>query len=136
MRNIIGPILFAAGALLIWTALARRNLILAEERRRKAAGLPDPRAALHPSLAIIGEVVPPLMIGALVVMSLKLVLAYAMTGAERWLSLFDLAGFLFLIAGWCTWLVLRTRYRAFPAAQSAAQVVVPVALGGAEPHRG
>lgn len=115
MRHLTGVILFFSGCALIWAAIARRNGILAEQRRREAAGLPDPRADLHPSLAMLGDVVPPLMIGALVVMALKLVLAYAMTGAERWFSLVDLAGFLFLIGAWCAWLVLKTRYRAFPA---------------------
>lgn len=115
MRHLIGLILFAIGAALLWTAVARRNLILAEERRLAAAGLPDPRADLHPSLAMLGEIVPPLMIGALVVMTLKLVLAYAMTGAARWFSLVDLAGLLFLVGAWCAWLVLKTRHRAFPA---------------------
>lgn len=122
MRHLTGAVLFLVGCTLIWAAIARRNDILAEQRRREAAGLPDPRASLHPSLAILGDVVPPLMIGVLVVMALKLVLAYAMTGAERWLSLVDLAGFLFLLGAWCAWLVLKTRYRAFPA-----QLARPVA---------
>lgn len=127
MRHLTGVILFLAGSTLIWVAIARRNGILAEQRRRESAGLPDPRASLHPSLAILGDVVPPLMIGALVVMALKLVLAYAMTGAERWFSLVDLAGFLFLIGAWCAWLVLKTRYRAFPA-PLARPVAVPSTL--------
>lgn len=126
MRHLIGFALFAAGGVLIWTALARRNGIIAEQRRREAAGEPDPRATLHASLAVLGDVVPPLMIGALVIMSLKLVLAYAMTGADRWFSPLDLAGLLFLIGAWCTWLVLRTRYRSYPPPR-----VQPVVLGPA-----
>jgi uncharacterized membrane protein YqjE len=63
---------------------------------------------------VLGDVVPPLMIGALAIMALKLVLAYVLTGADRWFSLVDLAGFLFLIGAWSTWLVLKTRYRSFP----------------------
>jgi hypothetical protein len=110
----IGLALFATGVALIWAAVARRNAIIAELRRLEAAGLPDPRAALHSSLVVIGDVVPPLMIGALIVMALKLVLAYIMTGADRWFSLVDLAGLLFLIGAWCIWLVLKTRYRSFP----------------------
>jgi hypothetical protein len=114
MRHLIGLALFATGVALIWAALARRNAIIADLRRLEAAGLPDPRAALHSSLVVIGDVAPPLMIGALIVMALKVVLAYAMTGADRWFSLVDLAGFLFLIGAWCIWLVLKTRYRSFP----------------------
>lgn len=114
MRHLIGLVLFAAGIALIWAAVTRRNVIIAETRRLEAAGLPDPRAALHSSLAVLGDVVPPLMIGALAIMALKLVLAYVMTGADRWFSLVDLAGFLFLIGAWSTWLVLKTRYRSFP----------------------
>lgn len=114
MRHLIGLLLIAAGIALIWAAVTRRNAIIAEARRLEAAGLPDPRATLHSSLAMLGDVVPPLMIGALAIMALKLVLAYVMTGADRWFSLVDLAGFLFLIGAWSTWLVLKTRYRSFP----------------------
>ncbi|WP_439580512.1 hypothetical protein [Elioraea sp.] len=114
MRHVMGVILIAAGATLIWTAMARRNAILAEARRLEAAGVPDPRATLHPSLAILGDVVPTLMIGGLAVMAVKVVLAYTMTGADRWFSPLDLGGFLFLLAAWSTWLVLKTRHRAFP----------------------
>jgi hypothetical protein len=123
MRHLIGLALFAAGIALLWVGVARRNAIIAELRRLEAAGLPDPRAALHSSLAVLGDVAPPLMIGALVIMALKVVLAYVMTGADRWFSLLDLAGFLFLIGAWSTWLVLKTRYRSFPPPQ-----VQPVTL--------
>lgn len=118
MRHLIGIALFASGATLLWLALVRRSRILARERAFAAAGLPDPRARLHPSLAAVGEIVPPLMVGGLVVVALKLVLAYVMTGAGRWFSLVDLGGFLFLLAAWSTWLVLKTRHRAFPASAS------------------
>lgn len=114
MRHLTGLVLIAAGIALIRAALTRRNAIIAEARRLEAAGLPDPRATLHSSLAVLGDVVPPLMIGALAIMALKLVLAYVMTGADRWFSLVDLAGFLFLIGAWSTWLMLKTRYRSFP----------------------
>lgn len=114
MRHVAGVILFVAGVTLIWLALARRNRIRTEAREREAAGLADSRAGLHPSLAVIGEVAPPLMLGGLLIVALKLVLAYAMTGAERWFSLFDLAGLLFLLGAWSVWLVLKTGYRSFP----------------------
>jgi hypothetical protein len=114
MRHLIGLALFAAGFALIWLAVRRRNGILAELRRLETAGEPDPRPGLHPSLAVLGDVVPPLMIGALAVMALKLLLAYAMTGADRWFSLVDVAGFLFLLGAWSTWFVLKARYRSFP----------------------
>lgn len=114
MQNLIGPPLFLAGAVLMWLAISRRNRIVAQVKALERAGLPDPRAKLHPSLAIIGEVVPPLMIGALVIIGLKLTLAYAVMGAYDVVSPFDLAGLLFLIAGYGTWLVLKTRYRPMP----------------------
>ena len=49
---------------------------------------------------------------------------------DPWLSLFDLAGFLFLLAAHASWVVVRTRYRTVPgdvpvdpAAESPAQSV-------------
>jgi hypothetical protein len=65
--------------------MARSDGIIANVRRLKAAGLPDRRAALHSSRVVIGDVAPPLMFGALLVMALKVVLAYVVTGADRWL---------------------------------------------------
>lgn len=130
MRHLIGLLLLAVGVALIRVAITRRDRILAQERALAAAGLPDPRAGLHPSLAAIGDIVPPLMIGGVGVIAFKLVLAYVMTGAERWFSLIDLGGFLFLLAAWSAWLVLKTRYRAFPpvtpqAAPVARTVTIP-----------
>ncbi len=130
MQNLIGPPLFLAGAVLMWRAISRRNRIIGQVEALQRAGLPDPRATLHPSLAIIGDVVPPLMIGGLVIIGLKLTLAYALLGAYDVVSPFDLAGLLFLIAGYGTWLVLKTRYRSMPAGLT---VPVPAPLPATEP---
>jgi hypothetical protein len=102
MRFIVGLVFFAAGAWLMWSALARR-------KRAIAAG-PDAQPEIRQSLQIIGEALPPIIVIALVIIGAKMSLAFFLTDAGRYLSLFDLAGFLFLLAGYGTSVVLRTRY--------------------------
>jgi hypothetical protein len=104
MRYIIGLLCFAGGAWLLWSAYARK-------RRVVAAG-PLSAPPLHPSLQMLGDAMPPIIVLALVIVGAKMALAFAVTEAGQHLSLFDLAGFLFLLAGYGTSVVFRARYRA------------------------
>ncbi|MCU0983653.1 MAG: hypothetical protein MUC89_01770 [Acetobacteraceae bacterium] len=103
MRYIVGLVFFAAGAWLMWSALARR-------KRAIAAG-PEAQPEINRSLQIIGDALPPIIVVALVIIGAKTALAFVITDAGRYLSVLDLAGFLFLLAGYGTSVVLRTRYR-------------------------
>jgi multisubunit Na+/H+ antiporter MnhC subunit len=102
MRYIIGLVFFAAGAWLMWSALARR-------KRAIAAG-PEARPEISRSMQIMGDAVPPMVVLALLIIGAKTAIAFAITGATRYLSWLDLAGFLFLLAGYGTSVVLRARY--------------------------
>jgi len=103
MRYIIGLLCFAGGAWIFWSAYARK-------RRAVAAG-PLSAAPLHPSLQILGDALPPLIVVALALIGVKMTVAFAVTEASRYLSLVDLAGFLFLLAAYGTSVVFRARYR-------------------------
>jgi multisubunit Na+/H+ antiporter MnhC subunit len=103
MRYIVGLVFFAAGAWLMWSALARR-------KRAIAAG-PEAQPEINRSLQIMGDALPPIIVVALVIIGAKMALAFVITDAGRYLSVLDLAGFLFLLAGYGTSVVLRTRYR-------------------------
>jgi hypothetical protein len=111
MRYWLGLIMFTAGAWMIMAALAQRRRVLELRRQREARGLPATVGSSNMSLTILGEVVPPIIVFALVVVGAKMTLAYFVMDAGRWLSVFDLAGFLFLLAGYGTWIMLKTRYR-------------------------
>lgn len=106
MRNIVGLVFFAAGAWMLFSALARRRRVI-------AAG-PDAAPPLHPSLRMLGDAMPPIILVALGIIGVKVALAILLTEAGQYFSLFDLAGFLFLLAGYGTSLVIRTRYRDQP----------------------
>jgi hypothetical protein len=109
VRYIVGLLCFAGGAWLLWSAYARR-------RRAVAAG-PLSAPALHPSLQVLGDAMPPIIVLALIIVGAKMALAFAVTDAGQYLSLFDLAGFLFLLAGYGTSVVFRSRYREPPPAR-------------------
>lgn len=106
MRYIVGLLCFVGGAWLMWSAHARKRRVL-------AAG-PLSAPALHPSLQILGDAMPPIIVLALIIIGAKIAIAFAITDAATYLSLFDLAGVLFLLAGYGTSVVVRSRYREVP----------------------
>lgn len=106
MRYIVGLLCFSGGSWLFWSAYARK-------RRSLAAGLLS-APPLHPSLQILGDAMPPIIVLALIIVGAKMTLAFAITDAGNHLSVLDLAGFLFLLAGYGTSVVFRARYRLAP----------------------
>jgi hypothetical protein len=106
MRYLVGLVCFAGGAWLFWSAFARRARVL-------AAGQ-GAAPKLHPSLQAMSDAMPPIIVLALIIVGAKMSLAFLVTDAGQYLSLFDLAGFLILLAGYGTSVVYRTRYREAP----------------------
>lgn len=100
MPHLIGAILVAWGASLLRGALRHR-------RRHVLAPASGP-------LATLADIMPPLVIMGIGIAALEVVLAYAMVGPARWFSLFDLAGVLFVLASYGTWIVIKSRYRGAP----------------------
>jgi hypothetical protein len=109
MRNVLGLILTLGGTWLLWSGWAWRAKALASPGG-------DP-AATSVSLADFGAIVRPLVYIALGYLALKASLAYALLDAGRFVSPFDLAGLLYLLAAYGIWLHLRTGR---PAANEAA----------------
>lgn len=105
MRYWTGLLLFAGAAWLLRSALARRA------RVRAAAGEGRVAPPASASLAMMGDVLPPMIILALGFVGVKMTFAYFAFGGSRVLSLFDLAGLLALLAAYGTSVVFATRYR-------------------------
>lgn len=99
-----GAVFFLAGAWLLWSALARRA------RTRAALARGETPMALHPSLALMAEIGPPIIIFGLVVAAGQVVLAWLATGGAGFAAT-DLAGFLFLLLAYGVWVKVRTLYR-------------------------
>ncbi len=114
MRYWIGGTLFVAAAWLVFAALAHRRRVL-------AAGWREVEQVSAGSLWVFGEIMRPIVLFALAYLAVKSVLVYWMLEAERYLSLFDVAGFLAVLAGYGTWFVMKTKY-----SLSALARVVPV----------
>ena len=112
MKGWTGLALFAIGGWLAYSGLAQRGRVTAARRDAASRGLPPPEGApLSPQLAMMGEIFPPMICTVLVLVGVKMGLMYAMVGANRMFNLVDLAGFLFLLTGYGTWIVCTTKYR-------------------------
>lgn len=96
LRHGAGAVMAAAGAWLLWRAARCRREAAA------AAGRGEAPPPLHPSLAGMAELGPPLIIVGLVAAAIEVVLAFLATGGGVF-SAFDLAGFLALLAGYGVW---------------------------------
>jgi hypothetical protein len=106
-----GLVMIAIAAWLVYSAMAQRARVLALRREAAARGGEGLSDSLNPGLAILGDIVPPLILTGLAIIGIKMTIAYAVLDAGRIFSLVDLGGFLLLLAGYGTWLVLKTRYR-------------------------
>lgn len=104
MRDWTGLVLAACGVGLLWSALARRRRMMAVA----AQGETGPR--LHPSLALMAEIGPSIVIFMLVVAGGQVALAFWLTDGGGVFSMLDLAGFLFLLLAYGAWVVLKSRY--------------------------
>lgn len=108
--NWIGLGSFLAGSWLIGAAVLRRRRFVGGGHVSPQDREPGARA-LHPSLAKIRTAFRPIVVIFLVYVGIKTTLAYFMFDASRYFSIFDLAGFLFLLVAYGTWVVLRMTYR-------------------------
>lgn len=109
--HVTGAVFLAAGIALVGSAMSRRARALAAARDPSAPKLPP----LHPSLALMGDIVPPLVIFGLVVAGAQVALAFWITGGGGVFSVFDLLGFLFLLAAYGIWIKAKTKFRLAPA---------------------
>lgn len=84
----------------------------AYDRRRRFPVSAASQQVTHPSLALLRDIVPGLMTFALIYLALKSAFAFYVLDGGRYLSLFDLVGFLVLLAAYATWLKFKVTYRA------------------------
>lgn len=112
IANIAGLVMGAAGLLLGWQAFSRRRLVLAEARRRAETGEPESGPPLHHSLQMLGAIGPGIVHLGLFIAGGQVVLAFFVTGGgDGTFTLFDLAGFVFLLVAYGWWVSVKTRYR-------------------------
>lgn len=105
LRHWAGAAMGVAGAWLIWLAVLRRR------RATEAAARGEGPPPLHPSLVVMADMGPPIVLFGLVVAGVQAVLAFLITDGGGIFSLFDLAGFLFLLFGYGVWLKIKVAHR-------------------------
>ena len=111
MRNWTGLLLLAAAVWLIHMSLGQRRRVQTARRAAAERGESAEPATLHPSLAMLGDILPPLVMLALAIVAAQIVLAYVVMGGGRLFSLFDLVAFLLLLAAYAFWMIVKTQYR-------------------------
>lgn len=107
IRHWAGAAMAVAGLWLIRLAVLRRR------RAAEAVARGETPPALHPSLAPLADMGPPIIIFGLVVAGGQAVLAFLATdGGGGLFSLFDLAGLLVLLFGYGVWVKTKVAHRA------------------------
>lgn len=105
VRHWAGVAMAVAGAWLIWLALERRR------RAAAAAARGEGPSPLHPSLVLMADMGPSIIIFGLVVAGGQAALAFLMTDGGGVFSLIDLAGFLFLLFAYGVWVKVKVAHR-------------------------
>ncbi len=102
-----GLLFFAVAGWFAWRALQHKKLALLVKARRGD----QPEPSLHPSLEVLAAATPALTVMWLFSAGALIAVGFFAVDAQRWFSIFDLAGFLTLLAGYGYWLVTRLTYR-------------------------
>ncbi|MTW19059.1 hypothetical protein GJ689_22945 [Rhodoplanes serenus] len=110
MRYWVGIVFFAAGAALFVAAVLHKRRVLAARAAAAARGIVPGEPGLR-SVAAFGEIMRPIILAFLVYAAIKTVVLFVMLDGEEVLSYFDVAGVLFMLAGYGAWMSLRTTYR-------------------------
>jgi hypothetical protein len=105
IANWAGLLMALAGLLLATSAFRRRTAALSAAARGEVA------PPLNPSLAVLGEIATPVVLGGTAIAGGQVALAFYMTNGGGVFSPLDLAGFLFLLAAYAVWVLIRTRHR-------------------------
>jgi hypothetical protein len=107
-----GLALFALAAAFLAGGLRHRAAVRQERVDLGYAARDDTPQRRDPSstIAILGDAVPPIVLAALGFVGIKSVFFYVALGGGI-LSVVDLAGFLAFLAGYGSWMWLRSKYR-------------------------
>lgn len=105
MRHVMGVVLLAAAACFFRSALERRR------RAAEAARAGQQPPPLHPSLVLMADLGPSVVVFGLAVAGGQVALAFWLTGGGGVFSLLDLAGFVALLVAYGTWVKAKGRYR-------------------------
>ncbi|CAL8980204.1 hypothetical protein RHODGE_RHODGE_02082 [Rhodoplanes serenus] len=137
MRYWVGIVFFAAGAALFVAAVLHKRRVLAARAAAAARGIVPGEPGLR-SVAAFREIMRPIILAFLVYAAIKTVVLFVMLDGEDVLSYFDVAGVLFMLAGYGAWMSLRTTYRTSDlvaaeaaAAEAAAAAGIAAAPAGA-----
>jgi uncharacterized protein YdbL (DUF1318 family) len=105
MRNLLGVAFTVVAVWFVYTSVTLRVRRLVE---RRAAGIHDHEEPAT-RMFVFGEIMRPIILFFLTVLAIKAIFAYFWLDAARYLSLFDLGGFVAALAGYGYWVVVKTK---------------------------
>lgn len=132
----IGAVMFLIGAVFLVNGLRHRSGVRAERVRHGYAADDDTLqqpASPTSAVAIMGDVVPPIILFVLGILGVKASFLFMVMGGEMF-TIVDLAGFLALLAGYGAWMWMHSKFR-YRETVGAAQPAEPAATQAAETAR-
>lgn len=124
----VGAVMFAVGLWLLYRAFAQKKRVLAVRAEIAASDGRLVEPEIHQSLKTVGAIFPGIAVWFVAFVAVKGTVGYLLLDGGKVLSPFDLAGFLFLLAGYSVWLTMTSKYREIrPQA-----VAVPATAGAGE----
>ena len=111
MQYMIGTILFFIGIWMLMSALGQRKRVLETRQSRVQQNLGLETVPTHPSMQMMGDMLPPLIRFGLGTMGIMFVILYLVMDKSKYFTLFDLTGVLFMLTSYGVWITLTTTYR-------------------------
>lgn len=107
MANWIGLLCLPVTLFMLVAAFRHRRAVLAERQAHPIEGEP----AMHESLSLLADIMPPLVVLGLFIVAGEMILVYLMVGGPETFSLFDLGSSLSMMAAFGYWITTKTKYR-------------------------
>ncbi len=111
MQYMIGIILICVGTWMLVSALNQKKRVLETRMSRENQNLGLETRPTHPSMQMMGDILPPLIRFGLGTLGFMFVILYLVMDESKYFTLFDLAGLLYMLTAYGVWITLTTSYR-------------------------
>lgn len=111
MQYMVGTILTIVGVWMLISALGQRKRVLEIRQSRVDHNLGLETKPTHPSMQMMGDMLPPLIRFGLGTLGIMFIILYLVMDQSKYFTLFDLTGILFMLTSYGVWITLTTKYR-------------------------
>ena len=111
MQYMVGTILTIIGVWILMSAFGQRKRVLETRQARLDSNLGLETKPTHPSMQMMGDMLPPLIRFGLGTLGIMFIILYLVMDQSKYFTLFDLTGILFMLTSYGFWITLTTKYR-------------------------